>query len=140
MTLFPRKRFPVLARDIMSTPPVTVDEKTPLKEAARRMCESRVGSVLVVNSEGRLVGIITERDLICLAYKEEGMDLQAWMAMTENPVTVGPDTPVDEVVEKMASSGVRHLPVVDKDGRPLGVISVRDVLGLLHLLTRLASK
>lgn len=135
--LFPRKKVPVLARDVMSAPPIIVDEKTPVKEAARKMCEARVGSVLVVNVEGKLTGIITERDLVCLVGKEKSGDTPAWMVMTENPVTVPPDATIDEVIDKMVNAGVRHIPVVDDDGKPLGVISVRDVIGLLRLLARL---
>lgn len=136
--MFPRKKFPVLARDLMSSPPLTVEEKTPVREVAKMMCESRVGSALVVDSKGRLTGIITERDMLCLMDKEGACDTPVWMFMTENPVTVRPDATIDEVIEKMVNAGVRHIPVVDNDGKPLGVISVRDVLGLLRLLARLA--
>jgi len=135
--LLPKKKLPVLARDVMSAPPLTVDEKTPLKEVAQKMCEAKVGSALVVDSKGRLTGIITERDMLCFMGKEGSADTPVWMAMTENPISVHPDTPIDEVIDKMVNAGIRHVPVVDKDGKPLGVISVRDILGLLRLLARL---
>ena len=135
--LLPKRRVPILARDVMSAPPLTIGEKEPVREAARRMCEARVGSILVVDQKGRLTGIVTERDILCLCGREGAGDAPVWTVMTENPVTVAPDTPVDEVLEKMSNLGVRHIPVVDKEGKPLGVISVRDVLSILRLLARL---
>ena len=56
--------------------------------------------------------------------------------MTPDPAFVYETTPVSEVIEKFSELGVRHLPVVDRDGKPVGVISIRDVLALIELLLR----
>ncbi len=134
----PRRSLPLLARDIMTPEPVTVSEKTPLREAARIMCEKRIGSVLVVGETGELRGILTERDVTCAAGRQENvLDMPVWEFMTPEPATVYPETPVSEVLEKFRELGVRHLPVVDRQGRPVGVISVRDVLALIELLFRM---
>ncbi len=134
----PRRSLPLLARDIMTSPPVTVTEKTKLREAARIMCEKRIGSVLVVGETGELRGILTERDVTCAAGREENvLDMPVWEFMTPEPSYVYPETPVTEVLDKFRELGVRHLPVVDKDGKPVGVISVRDVLALIELLFRM---
>ena len=134
----PRRSLPLLARDIMTSPPVTVMEKTPLREAARIMCEKRIGSVLVVGETGELRGILTERDVTCAAGKEDNvLDMPVWEFMTPEPAYVYPETPVSEVLDKFRELGVRHLPVVDRDGKPVGVISVRDVLALIELLFRM---
>ncbi len=137
----PRKHMPLLARDIMSSPPLTVTEKTTLREAAKMMCDNRVGSILVVGSDGKLRGILTERDVTCAASHEDKetpvCDMPVWEFMTPDPEYVTPEAPVTEVLDKFRELGVRHLPVVDKDGKPVGVISVRDVLALIELLFRI---
>ncbi len=137
----PRKELPLLARDIMSSPALTVGEKTPLREAAKMMCENRVGSILIVGSDGKLRGILTERDVTCAASKEERelpvCDAPVWEFMTPDPETVPPEAPITEVLERFRELGVRHLPVVDKEGKPVGVISIRDILALMEVLFRI---
>ncbi len=123
----------------MATPPITIRQDARMSEAARLMCERRVGSVLVVSETGRLIGIVTERDLAC-AVAKECADAPVWSLMTENPVSVKPETPVEEVVRLMGELGVRHIPVVDDDEKPLGVISVRDIVALVRLLASLLQK
>ncbi|MCE4624639.1 MAG: CBS domain-containing protein [Desulfurococcales archaeon] len=137
MVRLPRRTIPLLARDIMSSPPVTVDEKTPLREVAKIMCEKKIGSVLVVGVDGKLRGIVTERDITCAARHEEDVcQLPVWQFMTESPISVYETTPISEVLEKFSEIGVRHLPVVDRDMKPVGVISIRDVLAVVELLFR----
>ena len=137
MVRLPRRSIPLLARDIMSKPPITVPEKTPLREVAKLMCENKIGSVLIVGSDGKLRGIVTERDVTCAASKENDVcQMPVWEFMTPDPAVVYETSPISEVIEKFSELGVRHLPVVDKEGRPVGVISVRDVLALLELLFR----
>jgi len=133
---YPRRKIPLMAKDIMATPPVTISDKARITEAARLMCENRIGSVLVVNESGKLIGIVTERDLAC-AVAKECEDAPVWGVMTENPVTVKPEAPVEEIVRIMGELGVRHMPVVDDEGKPLGVISIRDIVALTRLLTSL---
>jgi len=138
--ILPRRHVPLLARDIMTTPPIVVKEKTPLREAAKLMCENRIGSVLVVGETGELRGILTERDVTCAIGRAEDpsiIDSPVWEHMTPDPIAVSPETPVTEVIDKLREAGVRHLPVIDRDGKPLGVISVRDVLAVIEILFRL---
>jgi CBS domain-containing protein len=134
MPLSTRRRIPLTARDVMAVPPVTIRQDARMSEAARLMCEHRIGSVLVVNDEGRLIGIVTERDLAC-AVAKECVDAPIWSVMTENPVTVKPETTIDEVLRIMGELGVRHIPVVDEDEKPVGVISVRDIVALVRLVS-----
>ncbi|MEB3816593.1 MAG: CBS domain-containing protein, partial [Desulfurococcales archaeon] len=86
---YPRRKLPLMAKDIMASPPVTVNDKARLSDVAKLMCEKRIGSVLVVNEAGRLIGIVTERDLAC-AVAKKCEDAPVWALMTENPVTVKP--------------------------------------------------
>jgi len=121
-----------MVRDIMSQPAVTISMTTTIGEAAKKMCENRIGSLLVVDKEGRLRGIITERDLLCAVGKDI-LSNPVWTIMTENPISIKPEAHLDEAIKKMTEVGIRHLPVVDKEGRPIGLVSVRDILGSIRL-------
>ncbi len=137
MVRLPKRSVPLFARDIMSSPPLTVDEKTPLREAASLMCKNKVGSIIVVGSDGKIRGIVTERDVTCAATRGvEVCEMPVWEFMTPDPVTVKPTTPVAEVMEKFSELGIRHLPVVDEENKPVGMISVRDILALIELFFR----
>ncbi len=87
---------------------------------------------VAVMSEGRLVGIITERDLVRAI--ADGIDLsqvRADVVMTADPVTVDADEEVALVAVKMMRLGVRHLPVVNKAGKPIGLVSARNLVAML---------
>ncbi|MEB3765975.1 MAG: CBS domain-containing protein [Desulfurococcales archaeon] len=137
MVRLPKRAIPLFARDIMSTPPLVIHEKTPLREAAKLMCENKVGSVIIIGEDGKIRGILTERDITCAASRTSDVcEMPVWEFMTPDPAVVYPTTPLSEVIEKMSELGVRHLPVVDKDNKPVGVISVRDILAVIELLFR----
>lgn len=135
-----RKGLPVRATDVMSTPPITAEETMPIEEVAKKMFENNVSSVMVVDSTGRLVGIVTEKDVVgAVAIGKIGSNLPVARFMKENPITVAPDTPLDEVLEKMRRFNIRHLPVVDKDGKPIGMVSQRDLLDVVLTLLKIIS-
>src|SRR5262245_28276326 len=94
-----------------------------LRDAARTMREGDFGSMPVVD-DGRLVGILTDRDVVVRAVAE-GLDPEAVRVgevASQDPVTVRPDQALDEAMELMARHRVRRLPVVE-DGRLVGVVS-----------------
>lgn len=123
------RKFPIRVADIMSTPPITAKDNTPVEEVAKIMNENNIGSVMIVDSGGHLTGIITERDLIfAIANMKIGKNLPAYMIMTENPITIEPDAPIDEALQKMRENNIRHLPVVDPEKKPVGMVSLRDVI------------
>ena len=103
---------------------------TTVVDAARRMADAHVGSVLVL-AGGRLAGIFTERDALNRVLAK-GVDPKATRldaVMTPNPLTVHPDKPLGHALHMMFEGGFRHVPVVE-DGRPIGMVSARDALGL----------
>lgn len=110
--------------------PLTVmaNEWETLADVASRMRFNDVGSAAVLR-DGALTGIVTERDLTrALA---DGVDPRAAVVsdyMTMEPAVVDPETDAKEAARIMVDGGIRHLPVVDDEGRLLGLLSVRDVL------------
>jgi CBS domain-containing protein len=99
-------------------------------EAACVMTRANCGSVLVLDTPGTLLGILTERDLMTrvLAKAQDPQTTRVSEVMTPNPHCVVPDMKVSEAVLIMIERGFRHLPIVTPAGKILGVFSVRDAL------------
>lgn len=100
-------------------------------EAVRMMKQRRIGA-LMVSEASRLVGILSERDVV-FRVVAEGLDAQKTRVadvMTVNPETIQPDKPFGHALHVMYEGGFRHVPVVDADGRVVGMVSARDALEL----------
>jgi CBS domain-containing protein len=121
----------VKVRDLPPGPLLSVDPETTIAEVARQMRKDDSDSVAVM-SEGRLVGIITERDLVrAIADGVDPQEAKADLVMTADPATVNADEDVAMVAVKMMRLGVRHLPVVNKAGKPVGLVSARNLVAIL---------
>lgn len=114
-------------RQVMTAPPVEVSPQASVVEVARRMRDEDIGAV-VVAEDGRLRGLVTDRDLTVRVLAEGGdvADRRVQEACSAEVVTVSPDDPVDRAVELMRSKAVRRLPVVDRD-RVVGIVSLGDL-------------
>jgi CBS domain-containing protein len=112
--------------DIMTSALFSIEPGTTVAEAATVMGERRIGSALVMEDD-RLLGIFTERDIVRALgqhFDAAGHAVSEWM--TQDPLTVPPDTSVEEALRTMFDHGFRHLPVVDGD-RVVGIVSMRDL-------------
>lgn len=109
---------------------ISLGPQATIWEAASLMTKANCGSVLVLDGAGKLLGIVTERDLMTrvLAKALSPETTQLADVMTRNPRCVGPDLPVSEAVLIMIERGFRHLPVMGEGAKILGVFSVRDAL------------
>lgn len=109
---------------------LTSDGGTSVRETCRRMAEARVGAVLVLSPEGLLQGIFTERDALnrVLARALDPDTTVLSQVMTPNPQSVAADRSLGYALHLMHIGGYRHMPVTE-DGRPIGMVSVRDALG-----------
>jgi CBS domain-containing protein len=112
---------------LMKPDPVGVDSGASVADAARRMREARVGAVLVLE-KGRLVGIFSERDLLTRVVGEgRSPDATKVSEVATRPVaTVPAGTSLRQCAETLREQGVRHLPILDAGGRPVGILSARD--------------
>jgi CBS domain-containing protein len=103
-----------------------------VREAIECMKEHRVGCVLV-QVRGKLVGIFTERDVLSKVVLQ-GHDIDELTVedvMTTDPEVLSPDDKVSFALNKMSVGGFRHIPLVDRDGKPFGVVSMRDVVDFM---------
>lgn len=132
----------VKVRDVMTPDVITISPNVPLKEAAVVMTRHRI-SGLPVTDGGQVVGIITESDfvsrladegegLISLLFGRKEAEVSGLVgdAMTPNPHTIGPDESVAAAARRMAEERVKRLPVVETDGRLVGVVSRADLMAV----------
>jgi CBS domain-containing protein len=121
----------VKVRDLPPGHLLSVDPEATVAEVARRMRTDDADSVAVMSGD-RLVGIITERDLVrAIADGLDPQQAKADVVMTADPATVDPDEDVAMVAVKMMRLGVRHLPVVNKAGKAVGLVSARNLVAVL---------
>lgn len=144
------------ARDIMTSPAVTVNRTATLEEAADKMLDREIGSLVVVDDSGKAVGIVTDSDfsakpaLIPFSTFRSRKLLGEWLGkenaqeiydearsrsvdeIKRTPLrSVSLDDSIDRVLEVMLDHGIKHVPVLDEGGRPVGMIARHDLLKLL---------
>ena len=122
--------MPFNCGDIMTRDPVCCSPDDSVKKAAELMKAEDVGPLPVVDTKsGRLVGIVTDRDLVLnvLAAGRDATTTKVAEAMTRHPVKSKEDEPLEEALEKMSTYQVRRLPVVDDQDRIIGIIAQADV-------------
>ena len=119
-------------KDIMSHPVVTCPTSSTLDHAARLMWEFDCGVIPVVGDDGRVAGMVTDRD-ICMAAYTQGKPLNAipvTSAMAHEVVAVHADDSIEHAEALMRGSQVRRLPVLDGASRPAGLVSMNDLARL----------
>jgi acetoin utilization protein AcuB len=127
----------MLVRERMSTKPVTISADVPITEALRIMRQNQVRRLPVLDSDGALIGIVSEKDLLYASpspatslsiYEMHYMlsRLKVTELMTPDPVTITPDTLLEEAALIMADNKIGGLPVIE-DGRLVGIITETDI-------------
>lgn len=119
-------------KEIMSQPPVTCPVDYTLDVAARLMWEFDCGVIPIVDADGRLTGVVTDRD-ICMAALSQGKplhELPIARTMSPHPVACHVDDSVESVEQLMRDAQIRRVPVVDVDRRPIGVVALNDLVRL----------
>ncbi len=109
---------------------ITGSEAETAEELAYKMREHGIGSVVIVNEKNEPIGIVTERDLV-IKVVSRGLkpdEVVAKEIMSSPVITVEEDVDVNEAVEIMANKGIRRLPIVDEDGKLVGIVTMQDIL------------
>jgi CBS domain-containing protein len=131
MTMTTDTTVELTASEVMARRFVAVSPEDTLGEAAQKLSAADAGSALVVEY-GRLTGILTSRDVIhAIAERVHPSEARVREWMSAEPTAVAPDTPADEAARAMLAGGFHHLPVT-QEGRPVGVIGLRAVIGALR--------
>jgi acetoin utilization protein AcuB len=122
----------------MSSEPITITPDTPFQDALKLMHEHRFRRLPVVDKHGKLVGIVSERDLL-YASPSPATSLSVWELnyllsklevqeiMTKDVITTTPGTPIENAARLIVDNKIGGLPVVDEDNRVVGVITETDI-------------
>lgn len=140
-------RWHSTVRDVMTTQVVTVDRITPFKDIARLLSSHKISAVPVLTMGRHVAGVVSEDDLLAAQEQQarkgkarkrpwarakgsRHLQLTAGELMTSPAVTINPDAPIPRAAALMHGRHVKRLPVVDPDGRLLGIVSRRDLLSV----------
>jgi len=115
-------------KDAMHKGAICIEETTPLLEIAKQMRERDVGA-LAVKADGHLIGIVTDRDIICRAVANGGnlAKMTAKDVMTRDVVCCSPDDDIAIAVDVMETKQIRRLPVTDSHKTMIGMLSLGDI-------------
>lgn len=109
---------------------ITVSPNASVFDAIKLMDEKNIGALLVLNAHGKIAGIFAERDCfrkIVLAEKSP-KEVQVKAVMTKKVIYVSPETTVDDCMAQMTRNRIRHIPVLENDGKILGIVSIGDLV------------
>ena len=115
-------------QDVMARHPITVEVSEPVSAAARLMRERNIGSIPALDAEGRLRGMLTDRDIVlrCVAAGRDPSKVEVEDVMSTEAVTAAPGEDVTAALARMRSEQVRRLPVVEGETL-VGMLSIADV-------------
>ncbi|MEM1611260.1 MAG: CBS domain-containing protein [Sulfolobales archaeon] len=121
----------IRAEDIMTPNPITVKLDESVAKAAKIMSENKIGSVIVVDSGGKPIGIVTSHDILekVVARGLNPNEVSVGRVMSSPLIYVDASTPIDKVIEVMLRAGIRHVPVM-KGERLVGIIAEYDIIAL----------
>ncbi len=128
-------------RDVMSSPVITVVEDDSVEHVAKLMAERDIGSIVVVDGEGKPLGVITERDIAVRVAARNLLPskVKAREVMSSPPRTIEPEKDITEAANRMKKYGVRRLIVIEK-GEMAGIISSRDIVSITPALIEIITE
>jgi CBS domain-containing protein len=118
----------MLVRDLMIKDVVTAKKSISVKQCIDILFKMRIGSVIVIDDNGKIIGVFTERDIIRVIAQDIPLNNQLEGVMTTNVVTVSIDSTFAEARELMRTYRIRRIPVVDSEGKLAGLISFRHII------------
>lgn len=123
------------ARDIMSSRLIVAKEGMNVEDALKLLVNNKITGLPVVNGTGQMVGIISEYDIIARVGNQKKLDSDTFkgdLPYTKIVEAVAEDTSLEDILDRFIKAKCRRLPVLDKDGRLVGIISRRDVMKVLY--------
>ncbi len=118
----------VPAADLMTDGVITVTTDTGVEDAVDTLLAEDIGSLIVVDEDHRLAGVVTSNDFLEVIARgdvDDGATVERYM--TDQVVTVGPDETIQDAAARMITNGISHLPVEDADGEIIGMLSTTDI-------------
>ena len=128
------------AQTIMKKDVVTIHPETSLDKVIDLLIERNITGIPVLNDDSTLAGIITEKDILNFLIDQDVIDLSndrilcettAHHVMTTNIVSFEMDTPLVNICESLVSRNFRRVPIIDKNGKLVGIISRKDIIAVI---------
>jgi CBS domain-containing protein len=118
-----------LVQDVMSLDVVTLPVDATVVDAGKAMAENDIGDVVVVDESGRVVGIVTDRDLVLRTIAADRTPSETLLdqVISEDLRMLSPNDPLEQAIETMGDLAIRRLPVVQADGTLVGIVSLGDL-------------
>ena len=118
----------MLVKELMTGAPVSLETDEPVAAAARLMRERNIGAMPVCDPDGRLVGMLTDRDIVirCIASDRNAAETRVADIMTTGAVVAETKEPLEDALQRMEREQIRRLPVTE-NGRLVGMLSLADV-------------
>lgn len=108
---------------------ITTSPKAKVRDVAIAMISGEITGLPVIDDDRKVIGIITEFDIIRAIRKGKNIEgARVEDIMTKNPITIGENTSIDEIINVLETKHIIRVPVVDKDGKLVGIVARRDVL------------
>jgi CBS domain-containing protein len=119
----------MFARNLMTSPAITCHANESLDVAAGKLWDHDIGILAIVNDEGKLAGVLTDRDICMAAFSQSRVlnELLVNSAMASHVFSVTPDATLADIEQLMATHQIRRIPVIDPAGKPLGIVSLNDL-------------
>ena len=122
---------------LMSTQVVTVSPETPVEEAAERLLSENIGSLVVVDGDNQIEGILTSTDFVrVVAEGEPGDETTVADHMSENVATVTAQDDIQDAADKLITYDIHHLPVVDGREGVIGMLSTTDLAAYISAVQK----
>ena len=125
----------LMVKHVMIEDVVTAKPNITAKDAVRTLREKHVGSIVITDENEKCIGIFTERDAIRIIANDVSLDTPIEQVMTKNVATIVKEASLEEARRLIISHGIRHLPVVDSEGKLVGLFSVRKIIDEFYGLT-----
>lgn len=128
------------AKTIMKKDVITVRPQDTLGKVIELLAEKNITGIPVINENQTLAGIITEKDVLRYILSQDAIhhltdsnlcEHTVYHTMTTNVVTFGEETPLNEICECLVSQGFRRVPIVENSGKLVGIISRKDIIGVI---------
>jgi CBS domain-containing protein len=131
----------VHVKDIMSSPPITVNDRDTVEIVAKLMTKNNIGSIVVSDEEGNPIGMITERDIVTRVVAKNAFPskVKAGDIMSRPLIGVEPETDINEAAKKMSKLKVRRLVVMEK-GKLVGIVSSKDIVSITPALMEIIAE
>jgi len=119
------------AKDLMTKDVITVSEDMSIVELAKVLYENKISGVPVVDKDKKLVGVVTEKDLINIIFSGNVRNTKVGDIMSRNIIKFTPDTDIDKIALAISEKNVRRVIIVDDKDKVVGIVSRRDIIKML---------